>query len=126
MLSKITTKSVMAAVIAGAAAPAILLGAAAPASADVVNGNPTLFFAPFPGGLRVTVQSFTPEDTNCTYNANSIRRDFFLKGFGIENQQANFPNAKAELVFPGVPLFKKWNVNVVCQNGKSTSVEHWY
>lgn len=124
MFSK-TTKSVMAAVVSAAAAPVILLGAGS-ASADVVNGNPTLFFAPFPGGLRVTVQSFTPEDTNCTYNANTIRRDFFLKGFGVENQQANFPNAKAELVFPGVPLFKKWNVNVVCQNGKATSVEQWY
>ena len=119
------TKSVLVALATAAAAPAALFGAAAPASADAVNGNPTLFFAPFPGGMRVTVQSFTPDDTNCTYNANSVRRDFFLKGFG-KDPEAGFGAANAVLTFPGVPLFKKWNVNVVCQNGKSTSVEQWY
>lgn len=118
-------KSTMAALVAATAAPAVLFGAPATASADAINGNPTLFFAPFPGGLKVTVQSFTPEDTNCTYNANSIRRDFFLKGF-TNNPGTGFANAVAVLNFPGVPLFKKWNVNVVCQNGKSTSVEQWY
>ena len=118
-------KPVMVAVVAAATAPAILFGATSTASADAVNGNPTLNFAPFPGGLKVTIQSFTPEDTNCTYNANSIRRDFFLKGF-TNDPNVGFANAVAVLNFPGVPLFRKWNVNVVCQNGKSTSVEQWY
>lgn len=112
------------AALAALAVSAAVLGSVASASAEP-PWNPTLSFEPYPGGIRVTVQSFRPEDTNCTYNADWIRRDFFLKGFG-NNPEANFPNAKAVLDFPGVPLFRQWNVNVICQNGTSVSAQHWY
>jgi hypothetical protein len=109
--------------LAALALGAAVLGSVPSASAEP-PWNPTLFFAPYPGGIRVTVQNLRPEDTHCTYNADWIRRDFFLKGVG--NNPDNFPNAKAVLDFPGVPLFRQWNVNVICQNGTSVSTQHWY
>ncbi len=113
------------AALAALAVSAAILGSVPVASADAVDKNPTLFFAPYPGGMRVTVQSWRPDDTHCTYNADWVRRDFFLKGYGA-NPQVNFPGATAVLEFPGVPLFRQWNVNVICQNGTSVSAQHWY
>ncbi|MBB2991435.1 hypothetical protein FHR72_002919 [Mycolicibacterium iranicum] len=103
---------------------ALLLGGAASASAGPADESPDISFNPHPGGITATIQSWTRDPTNCTYTANSIRRDFFLPGHN--GTVDNFAAAQARLEFPGVPLFRKWNVNVSCVNGKSVSTTYWY
>lgn len=107
-----------------AAAPVAMMIGAGTASANLQDGNPDVSFNPFPGGMNVVVQNWMADDTNCTYNADSIRRDFFLPGH--HNDQAQLANATATLNFPGVPLFHNWNITITCTNGKSLTTTHWY
>jgi hypothetical protein len=103
-----------------AALPALLISGAATATADASDGNPDVRFDQFISnlgpGLRVTVRSHTQDPANCTYNADGIVRDFFLPGFGEQTVIFN----------PSLPLLRLWNVNVTCDNGKSTSLTYFY
>ncbi|WP_102141269.1 hypothetical protein [Mycobacterium hubeiense] len=110
----------LAAVAVATAVPALLLSSTATAGADATDGNPDVRFDRFISnlgpGLRVTVKSHTQDPANCTYNADGITRDFFLPGFGEQTVVFN----------PSLPLLRNWNVNVSCDNGKSTSLTYFY
>jgi hypothetical protein len=122
-MSTIKSRKMLAAMAFVATGAAALAGAAT-AQADLASGNPDVSFNPHPGGMTVNVQSWQPDDTNCTYNADGIRRDFFLPGH--HNDQANVSAATASMEFPGVPLFHNWNITITCKDGKSVSTTHWY
>jgi hypothetical protein len=102
------------------AAPALLLAGPWPAHADQVNGNPDVWFDPWPGGLTVHVRSWTGGQANCTYMANSlgvgVSRNFTLAGLATQDV----------VITPSVPLFRPWDINVSCSNGKSTRFTYWY
>lgn len=123
-MSTSTMRKALAGIAAAAAVPAVMLVGAGTAGANIADGNPEVTFNPQVGSIDVVVQSWTPEDTNCTYNADSIRRDFFLPGH--HNDQAQVANARTTMNFPGVPLFHNWNITITCQNGKSLTTTHWY
>jgi hypothetical protein len=109
-------KSALAAVAAAVAAPALLLVAAGTAQADAFNGDPEVIYRPHPGGLTATVKNWLPANTSCTYTADGwIVRKVNLSSFGSQ-----------DLEFPGVPLFHPWDVNVGCDNGRSTNFVYWY
>jgi hypothetical protein len=122
-MSRNRKTAVLCAIAAAAATPAMLLGGAGIAGANADNGNPEVQYSPHPGGITAHVQSFTWEPTNCTYVADGwVRQDFHLPGI----QDGGFDKARADLEFPGVPLFHQWFVTISCQNGKFTSFPYWY
>lgn len=123
-MSRNRKMAVLCAVAAATAMPAMLLGGVATAHANLDNGNPEVHYSPHPGGITAHVQSFTFGSTNCTYVADGwVRRDFHLPGFG---EPGGFDKARADLEFPGVPLFHQWFVTIKCDNGKFTSFPYWY
>ena len=108
-------KCAVRAVVAAAAASAVLAGAGA-AQADAFNGDPEVIYHPHPGGLTATVKNWRPGNTSCTYTADGwIVRTVNLASFGSQ-----------DLEFPGVPLFRPWDVKVNCDNGRSTNFVYWY
>jgi len=104
-----------AAIAAAVAVPAMLLSGTGTAQATLADGNPEVRYDPHPGGITAHIQSWS-NPTNCTYTADWVTRQFHLPGWG----------ETVNLEFPGVPLFRAWNVNVVCNNGKSTGLVYWY
>lgn len=103
--------------VATAAVPALLLTGAGAAQAGPADGNPDVWFSPEPGRLVVHVRSWTPSTTNCVYTADGwVTRHFRLPSQGTADV----------VIAPSVPLFKPWNINVSCDNGKSTAFTYWY
>jgi hypothetical protein len=125
-------KSVLTSVLAAAAAtPGLLFAGAGTAHANGMDGNPTVSYEPYPGGINATVQSWAYTDADCTYNADGwVRRDFHLRGIpkisGTDNDNVGISLARETLNFPGIPAFHPWNVSVECDNGTSTSFVYWY
>jgi hypothetical protein len=105
---------------AAAATPAMLLGGAGIAGATQQDKNPEVFFNPHPGGLTATVKNWSNVDTKCTYVADGwITRQVNLGPSGLVSDSQ-------QLEFPGVPLFRPWDVSVTCDNNKSVHLVYWY
>jgi hypothetical protein len=107
-------KAAITAIAAALAIPAMLLGSGT-AQATAFDGNPEVRYDPHPGGITAHIQSWS-DPANCSYTADWVTRHFHLPNYGNS----------VDLEFPGVPLFRGWNVNVVCDNGKSTGFTYWY
>ncbi|WP_324928905.1 hypothetical protein [Mycobacterium sp.] len=113
MFTKLKKAAITAALVAAAAPAALLVGAG---TAQAAAGDPEVIYNPHPGGLTATVRNHTFDQTQCTYIADGwIVRQVNLSPFGSQ-----------QLEFPGVPLFHPWDVNLSCDNGKSTHFVYWY
>jgi hypothetical protein len=99
------------------AVPATLFSGTGTAQATALDldGTPEVRYDPHPGGITAHIQSWS-SPANCTYTADWVARQFRLPDW----------SKTVDLEFPGVPLFRAWNVNVVCDNGRSTGFVYWY
>jgi hypothetical protein len=111
--------AVLCAIAAAAATPAMLLGGAT-AGATAGDFNPEVIYNPHPGGLSATIKNWSFDTTSCTYVADGwITRQVNLG-------PRNTPTASQTIEFPGVPLFRPWDVSVNCNNNRSVRFVYWY
>jgi hypothetical protein len=125
-MSRRIKKSAMAAMATAAMVSALPLVGAATVQANPIDHNPDVWYTPYPGGITAHVQSWSPADTDCTYQADWIVRQFHLPGHQFDKAKIGQPPSQAALEFPGFPAFRPWNVSVNCLNGQSTSFVYWY
>ena len=119
-MSRKRKKTVLCALAAAAATPVVLLGGAGIAGATADDGNPEVIYNPHPGGLTATIKNWSPQFTSCTYVADGwITRKVNLG-------PRDWPSDSQAVEFPGVPLFRPWDVSVNCDNNRSVHFVYWY